>query len=98
MLGRGEVVFSGHALNEVESDGILVTPLLDAIDDWRVVEDYPEAFKGPSVLVKTFDVDGCPVHLLWGIPKGRDGPAVLITGYRPEPSRWSDDFLSRRRP
>jgi hypothetical protein len=37
-----------------------------------------------------------PVHVIWGIPKGKDSPAVLVTAYRPDPERWSDDFLGRR--
>jgi hypothetical protein len=36
------------------------------------------------------------VHAVWGIPKGATGPAVLVTAYRPDPSRWSEDFMRRR--
>ena len=25
-----------------------------------------------------------------------DSPAVLVTAYRPDPERWSDDFLGRK--
>jgi hypothetical protein len=36
-----------------------------------------------------------PVHTVWGIPKDKKNPAVLITAYRPDPEKWSDDFKRR---
>ena len=47
-------------------------------------------------LVRQFDQGGRPIHAVWGIPKGETAPAVLITAYRPDPTRWTDDFLRRR--
>jgi len=29
-------------------------------------------------------------------PKGSNGPAVVVTAYRPDPDRWSDDFRRRK--
>jgi hypothetical protein len=43
------------------------------------------------------DGQGRPIHVLWGIEKDRLGPAVVITAYRPDPSRWSSDLLERKR-
>jgi len=42
------------------------------------------------------DIDNNPIHVVWGIPKGQSSPAVIVTAYRPDPSRWSDDFLRRK--
>jgi hypothetical protein len=61
-----------------------------------VVEDYPYFAHGPCVLVKQMDADGHPLHVLWGIPKSRTGPAVVVTACRPDATRWSDDFLKRK--
>jgi len=36
------------------------------------------------------------LHVLWGIPFGKTAPVVLITAYRPDPSRWHEGFVQRK--
>ena len=72
---------------------------LDALHgagDGAVVEAYPTYYKGPCVLVLQKDSEGKPIHVMWGIPSQADYPAVVVTAYRPDPSRWADDFLRRK--
>jgi hypothetical protein len=63
-----------------------------------VVEDYPSSRKEPSVLVLQRDGSGLPVHVMWGVPKIKGTPAVLVTAYRPTPELWSSDFMNRKKP
>ena len=94
----GEIEASLHGSRELAADGILLDEVLAGLGQAVVVEDYPTYAKGPSVLVLQHDASGRPIHVLWGIAKGRDRPAVLITAYRPDPLRWSADFLKRVAP
>lgn len=92
-----EVRVSDHGYDELARDGILIGEILAGVHRATVLEDYPDYPKGPCVLVFQEDRSGEPIHVVWGIPKGHDTPAVLITAYRPDPTRWSDDFKTRRR-
>ena len=96
LVARGEVVASVHGFRELAADGILLDDVRSGVDAAIVVEEYRDAFKGPSVLMLQRDRDGNPLHVLWGIPKGTDGPATIITAYRPKPNRWTNDFMRRR--
>jgi hypothetical protein len=50
-----------------------------------------------DVLVLQHDGRDKPIHILWGIPKNATFPAVLVTAYRPDPARWSEDFTRRKK-
>jgi hypothetical protein len=95
LVARGEVRISDHGYEEFAADGIVARDVVVGISAALVVEDYPDAVRGPSVLVLQHDANGHPIHILWGIPSGKSGPAVVITGYRPDLERWSDDYLKR---
>ena len=92
----GNIQISVHADDEMTADGILAGEAIEGAVVATVVEDYPDYFKGPCPRVLQRDRGGNPIHVVWGIPRGRTSPAVLVTAYRPDPMRWTDDFLRRK--
>ena len=96
LLEDGQVLVSAHGYDEMAEEGILATEALEGAATAVVVEDYPEYGKGPCTLVLQRDRSGHPIHVVWGIPRGQAAPAVVVTAYRPDPARWTDDFLRRR--
>lgn len=96
LVDAGKIRVSAHGFEELASDDITLDELLDSLPAAVTVEEYQDYHKGPCVLVLQSTSDGSVVHVLWGIAKNTPDMATLITGYRPDPDRWSKDFLRRK--
>lgn len=97
LIQEGNVKTSDHGYDEIAADGLYVKDILASLADALVVEDYPDYPKGPCVLVVQKNQKGEFIHVVWGIPKGKSSPAVLVTAYRPDPQRWEPDFQRRKK-
>jgi hypothetical protein len=96
LVARGEVVISDHGYDELAADDILVRDVLTGAAEGKVIEEYATYYQGPCVLVLQRDHEGEPVHVVWGIPRHAVAPAVVVTAYRPDANRWTNDFTRRR--
>lgn len=97
LIAKRDVRISEHGYDELADDGLTVSELLDGINEAQIIEEYPDYPKGKCILLLQNDKHGNPVHVLWGIPKGYEKPAVLITSYRPDPKLWDHTFLHRNK-
>ena len=97
LIEQGQIKISDHGYDEMAADDLYVRDVIGSVTDALVVEDYPDYPKGPCVLAQQKDRNGRPIHVVWGIPRGKSSPAVLVTAYRPDPRRWEPDFLRRKK-
>jgi len=97
LIEIGQVKISDHGYDELAADDLYVHEIIESVKKGKIVEEYPNFHKGQCVLVLQEDKEGKPVHVVWGIPKGKTSPAVLITAYRPNPGSWEAGFLRRKK-
>lgn len=97
LVRKEEVKISEHGYDEIAEEGLFVRDIVSDVSNGRLLEDYPDFPKGPCVLVLQKDRNGNPMHVVWGIPIGQVSPAVVVTAYRPDPKRWTSDFMRRRK-
>lgn len=95
LIQEGQIRISAHGYDELAKDNILVRDVVQGIHNSTVIEEYPDYHRGPCILVKQMDGQKYPIHIVWGIARGSQGPAVLVTGYRPDPDRWNNDYTKR---
>ena len=95
LIEKNEVKISAHGYDELIEDNILVKDTFINVKESIVIEYYPEYPKGPCVLVLQKDTAGKPIHVVWGIPKNREKPVVLVTAYRPDPKNWTNDYTRK---
>ena len=96
LVARDEVRVSDHGYEELAADLVFVRDVIDGLGGAVVVEDYQEYAKGPCVLVLEHDRNSQPIHVVWGIPLGKESPAVVVTAYRPDPAKWDATWRRRR--
>lgn len=94
-MASGDVKVSEHGYDELVNDHLSVREVVNGFDKSLLVEDYPDFPKGAAILLLQYDKNDRPIHVVWGIPKSHDGPAVLITAYQPDLKLWDDNFRER---
>lgn len=69
--------------------------ILDSIDNYEIIEEYPKDKYLPSYLVCS-RYRGCTFHVLFAADVERDNVRV-ITAYYPSLEEWVEDLRTRRR-
>lgn len=95
LVAAGNFAVSRHAYDKLTKRGILPLDVISAMENAIVVEDYPDAGRGPSVLVLVDTPETGAVHAVWGIHHENAAVTVLVTAYRPTTDFWTNDFKTR---
>lgn len=98
LVASGNSQISLHGMDEIEADDISLLEILEKFGSCQIVEYYPDYHKGPCILVLQFLNKSEPVHVLWGTSSNNPEMATLITAYRPNTEKWTNNYLNRRAP
>lgn len=82
-----------HALKEEALDDITAEQVEKAlISGLKIIEEYPDDPRGVSCLLLC-SIAGKPVHVVCA---PHEDALIIITVYRPEASKWTDDYITRK--
>ena len=86
------VLWTYHVNVRLERRHITRTEILDAVESYAIVEEYPDDKYLPSYLVIASD----SFHILFATDVAENNVRV-VTAYRPDPEEWDPDFRTRRK-
>lgn len=76
-----------HADEEAQADRLKFDEIFESVHHGEVIENYPTDRPYPSCLIYGSNTGGSPIHSVWAYNEDTHW-AVLITVYRPDPTRW----------
>ncbi|MBI4552884.1 MAG: DUF4258 domain-containing protein [Candidatus Latescibacteria bacterium] len=84
-----------HADEEAQADQLTLNEIFYSVQHGEIIEDYPTDHPYPSCLIYGPASTDEPIHSVWAYNRQNQW-AVLITVYRPDPSRWINWRIRRR--
>jgi hypothetical protein len=90
-------LLTSHAEKEREADTITRQEIEESLlsEECEPIEDYPTDPRGHSCLVLGFTQANLPIHFVCG--KLHEEEFLIITIYRPDPTRWIN-WRTRKEP
>jgi hypothetical protein len=89
-----KIIFRIHAIERMFERGIGVSEIRAALEKGEDIEQYVDEAAYPGRLVMNRGgKKNLHVVVADNIP---DGETIVVTGYRPDRRRWTDDFKRRR--
>jgi hypothetical protein len=89
-------LWSRHAIERLVLHRVARMDVETALATCEIIEVYPDAHRPlPDCLVLAWLRMGEPLHAVIAVDQPNDR-IFVITVYRPDPARWSDDWKRRR--
>ena len=88
-IRKNQVRITDHADEEAVDDKLMFDEIYYSVMQGEIIEDYPSDKPFPSCLIMGKNFTGDVIHSVWAY-NSKNQWAVLITVYRPDPTRWID--------
>jgi hypothetical protein len=91
-----KIIFRIHAIERMFERGIGISEIRTVLEKGETIEHYVDEATYPGRLITTTTKGGKrPLHVV-AADNLADGEVIIVTGYRPDRRRWTDDFKRRR--
>ncbi|MCX7855325.1 MAG: DUF4258 domain-containing protein [Anaerolineae bacterium] len=95
-IQHNRIRITDHADEEAQADELTFEEIFFSVLKGEIIEEYPTDKPYPSCLIYGENFTGEPIHSVWAY-NAETKWAVLITVYRPDPARWVNWRIRRRR-
>lgn len=95
-IRQNRIRITDHADEEAQADLLSFDEIFFSVLNGEIIEDYPTDKPYPSCLIYGKSFAGEPIHSVWAYNPATQW-AVLITVYRPDPNRWIEWRIRRKK-
>ena len=88
-IRANRIKITDHAYEEAKADRLSFDEIYISVFNGEIIENYPDDEPYPSCLLYGINSKKEPIHSVWAY-NSENRWAVLITVYRPDPSKWVD--------
>ena len=87
------IIWSAHAAERMHQRGISRKDVLNAIQNGKIIEQYPDDYPYPSCLILGIDLQSQKIHIVCG----SDGSIIkIITAYYPTDEKFDETKTFRK--
>lgn len=90
---KGNILWTYHVNMRMKARFIPRKIILDSVDNYEIIEEYPEDKYFPSYLIRS-EHGGYVFHVLFAADSESDNVRV-VTAYYPNPDEWDSDLKTR---
>lgn len=88
------VKLTEHARQAIRDDGYGIDDLLDALQNFKIIEQYDDARPFPACLLLC-RIKRKPIHVVCALPEDAD-ILIIVTVYMPSDKSWSNYAIRKR--
>ncbi len=88
------VKLTEHARRAIIDDGYGIDELLDALQNFKIIEHYDDAKPFPACLLLC-KIKRKPIHIVCALPEGAD-MLIIVTAYIPSGKNWSNYTIRKK--
>lgn len=81
--------FTLHGDKERQNDNLLISEVLESIDNGIIIENYEDTGRGSACLIAGHTLQGKPIHIVCGEINNQ---VVIITVYIPGPPKYKNIY------
>lgn len=89
-----DIIYRVHAIERMFERDISEKSVEEAVKNGKVIEEYLDDKPYPSFLVLDFENSDSnkPIHIVFA---KNENEIIIITAYRPEKSKWTNNYQTR---